>query len=136
MLNTYLLLTVTQRLPLSSDEPGPLRNSDALEICTRLAFGEEEAPGRDWVLDLAIVFDGHGVRRRPLGLACELPPEQASRVIGETNLFGCVRFDPGIVLGNASFAAFSSQMVEFLSGMSAPNIVGTRAKCVPRAQQA
>jgi hypothetical protein len=125
-LDTYLLLAGTQRLPLSRDKLGPLRDTDALEVWARLAFGEEKVPGRGWVLDVAIVGDGVGVRRCSLDLACELPPEQITRVVCKTNLFDCVGLDPGVVLGNTSLVELSGQVVQFLGGLLAQSIDGVR----------
>jgi len=123
-LDTYLLLAGTQCLPLSGNKLGPLRDSDALEVGARLAFGEEKVPGRSWELDLAIILDKLGVRGCSLGLACELPSEQSTRVVCKTNFIDCVGLDPGMVFGNIGLVALSGQVVEFLSEMSARRVDG------------
>jgi hypothetical protein len=75
---------------------------------------------------LTIVGDGVGVRRCSLDLACELPPEQITRVVCKTNLFDCVGLDPGVVLGNTSLVELSGQVVQFLGGLLAQSIDGVR----------
>lgn len=133
--NAYLLLTGTQRLPFSGDQLGPLGVADALKVWACLTFGEEHVPGRGWALRLAIVLNGSGVRRCPFDLVCELPPEQLARVVCQTNLFGCVRLYPGIVLSRAGLVPLGGQLVPFLSGMSVRSFDGVRTQRVPHAQQ-
>ena len=118
----YLLLVATERPPLVSDESALLLKSDALEIGALDTLAEEVSPGRARTLHAALIFDVLGLARCHRNLAgaaqgtfLNKPPLQPrARVVGKTDLVGCVRFDPGLVLSSAGFGALSSYVVVFL----------------------
>ena len=118
----YLRLVAAERPPLVSNESALLFEDDTLEIGALDTLAEEESPGRARTLHAALIFDVLGLARCHRNLAgaaqgtfLNKPPLQPrARVVGKTDLVGCVRFDPGLVLSSAGFGALSSYVVVFL----------------------
>jgi hypothetical protein len=119
---TYLLLFGTERLPFVGGESGPLLESDSLHIGAMHTLAEEVTPGRPRTLHAALVVDELGLLTSHLKLIGarqstslgKLPLQRSARVVGKTDLIGCVRFDPGLVLSSAGFGELSSYVIVFL----------------------
>jgi hypothetical protein len=118
----YLLLVGTERLPFVSNESALLFDGDTLEIGALETLAEEASPGRHGTLRASLIFDVLGLVRchenlagAPQSTSLNKPLLQPkARVVGKTDLVGCVRFDPGLVLSSAGFGALSSYVVVFL----------------------
>ncbi len=109
----YLLLTLTQRLPLLRNKRHPLDQGDILKIPARLAIDVElqERAGRALHRPLvADVGELHGA----FDGALEAAAEGGAGAVGEFDLLGGVGFDPFLVLGVRGFGSGVGEVVVVL----------------------